>query len=61
MLIKEYEYNGYKIELFEHPIYHDFEFVVKTLDEKEAISTNKYFYECLEDAENAAQLNINTF
>jgi hypothetical protein len=60
MLIKSYEYNGYLIEISEHPIYHDFEFVVKTLNEKEIkiISTNLYDNEYA--AEIGAQLIIDT-
>jgi hypothetical protein len=58
MNVKSYEYNGYLIEVNEHPIYHDFQFVVKTLDEKEIKSTNKCLYQNLLDAEFAAQLTI---
>ena len=61
MLIKSYEYSGYLIEINQHPIYNDFEFVVKTLDGKEVkgTSTVPYMYE--DDAHLGAQLMINRF
>jgi len=59
MTVKSYQYNGYLIEVDEHPIYHDFQFVVKTIDGKEVKSTNKCLYQNVLDAELAAQLNIN--
>lgn len=58
MLEKEYEYNGYKIEIHENPIYHDFEFVIKTLDGK-VVCTSNQFYDYAIDAEKDAQLIIN--
>jgi hypothetical protein len=60
MLIKSYEYNGYLIELSEHPIYHDFQFVVRTLNEKEIKATSTNLYDNEYDAEIGAQLIINT-
>jgi hypothetical protein len=60
MLIKSYEYNGYLIELSEHPIYHDFQFVVRTLNEKEIKATSINLYDNEYDAEIGAQLIINT-
>jgi len=59
MIVKSYEYKGYLIEIEEHPIYHDFQFVVKTLDQKEIKCTNICLYKNLLDAELSAQLNIN--
>jgi hypothetical protein len=61
MQIKKYEYNGYLIEINQHPIYNDYEFVIKTLDEKEVkgTSTIPYIYE--DEAHLAAQLIINQF
>jgi hypothetical protein len=59
MITKNYEYNGYFIEIHEHPIYHDFEYVIKTLDNKEVKATSTDLYNCEYDAEISAQLNIN--
>ena len=59
MTTKNYEYNGYLIEIDEHPIYHDFQFVIKTINGKEIKATNTYLYENEYDAEMAAQLTIN--
>lgn len=58
MIAKEYEYNGYLIEIHEHPIYHDFEFVIKSMEGK-VITASTHTYDFTEDAENAAQLTIN--
>ena len=59
MLKKEYEYDGYKIE-FEHPIYHDFEYVIKTTDGKKVIATSNQAFDQVDDAENEARLVINS-
>lgn len=55
MLIKNYEYAGFLIEIHQHPIYNDYEFVVKSIDAKEikGTSTVPYMYE--DDAHIAAQ------
>ena len=58
MLINEYEYNGHKIEIFQHPIYHDFEFVIKSKDGK-VITASTHTYEYVDDAEAAAKLITN--
>ena len=58
-MIKSYEYNNYLIEIHEHPIYHDFEFVVKTIDQKEVKGTSNHVYEHMYDCEIAAQILIN--
>ena len=42
MIVEEYEYMGYKIEIHEHPIYHDFEYVIKKNNEVKF--TNRKFY-----------------
>lgn len=59
MIIKEIEYGGYKIEIHEHPIYHDFEFVIKSNDGHEVKTTSTHPYEDSIDAEAAAYLIIN--
>jgi hypothetical protein len=41
--VRTFEYAGYLVEITEHPIYHDFQFVVKSLDGKKVIGTNTYF------------------
>lgn len=58
MLEKEYEYCGYKIEIHENPIYHDFEFVIKTLDSK-VVCTSTQYYDHAVDAEKDAKIIIN--
>jgi len=58
MIIKSYECDSYNVEIHEHPIYHDFEFVVKSLDGHEVIGASTRPYEQCEDAENAAFLFI---
>jgi len=57
--MKIIEYKDFLIEINEHAIYHDFEFVVKTLDEKNIIGANTRFHKNIEDAENAAMTLIN--
>jgi len=59
MIIKEFEYGGYKIEIHEHPIYHDCEFVIKSLDGHEVKCTSTHPYEHSTDAEAAALIIIN--
>ena len=59
--MKNYEYNGYLVEIHENPIYHDFQFVIKTLDGHEVKATNKQLYDNQPDAEEAAELTINLF
>ena len=59
MMIKEIEYGGFKIEVHEHPIYHDFEYVVKSLDGHEVKGTSSHPYEHPTDAESAAMEQIN--
>jgi len=58
MITKTFEYSGYDVELHEHPIYHDFEFVIKSKD-GQVVSASTHPYEHKDDAEKAAQLNIN--
>jgi hypothetical protein len=58
MLINEYEYRGHKIEIFQHPIYLDFEFVIKSIDGK-VISASTHPYKNVENAETTAELTIN--
>lgn len=53
MIINEYDYNEYKIEIHEHPIYHDFEFVVKQNNQVKFTSTTPYKTE--DEAHLAAQ------
>ena len=55
----KFEYNGYSVTITENPIYHDFEFVVKTLDEKKVIGTSSAFIKSHELAESAAKQFIN--
>ena len=57
MIIKNYEYCGYTIELHEHPIYHDFEFVVKLNGIVKGASN--HVYQNGYDAEMGAQILIN--
>ena len=59
MLIKEFLYNGYKVELFEHPIYHDFEFVIKTKD-GHVLCTNTHVYHDINEMEKEVKLIINS-
>lgn len=59
MICKKYEYCGYLIEIHEHPIYHDFEFVIKTLDETKIEAVNDRLFENASDAEKVAKIIIN--
>lgn len=61
MITNSYEYLGYFIEIHEHPIYHDFEFVIKTLDKKEVKETSHRTFMYEDDANIAAQAKINHF
>jgi hypothetical protein len=54
-----FQYCGYSVTITEHPIYNDFQFVVKTLDEKTVVGTNSHFLESREAAEIAARQLIN--
>jgi len=56
---KKFEYCGYVIEITEHPIYHDFEFIIKTADEKTVVGTNTHFIDSYEAAEIEAKMFIN--
>jgi hypothetical protein len=58
MITNEYEYYGHIIEIHEHPIYHDFEFVVKSLDKKTVITTSTLVFEHIDDAHKSAQFTI---
>jgi hypothetical protein len=58
MIIKEYQYCGYTIELHEHPIYHDFEYVVKN-DKGQVEFASLHPYEHYVDAKATAELEIN--
>ena len=55
MIEKEYEYQGYTIEIHNHPIYHDYEFVVKN-DDGIVVMTSTHTYENSMDAEAAAEI-----
>ena len=59
--MKSYEYNGYLVEIHENPIYHDFQFVIKTLDGHEVKATNKQLYDNEIDAKSVAELTIDSF
>lgn len=58
MIIEEYNYSDHKIEIHEHPIYHDFEFVVKNNDGK-VVYASKNPYENLSEAKEFAEIKIN--
>lgn len=58
MIVKNYEYNEYIIEIHEHPIYHDFEFVVKSSDSTVVKGASNHAYEHMYDCEIAAQIFI---
>jgi hypothetical protein len=59
MIEKSYEHYGYLIEIHQHPIYKDFEFVIKTLDSMKVVAASTQTYDYSEDAERDAQLMIN--
>jgi hypothetical protein len=58
MITKTFEYSGYDVELHEHPIYHDFEFVIKSKDGKVFVASVKPFKE-KDLAEQIAKETIN--
>jgi len=60
MIKKEYEYAGHRIEIHEHPIYHDFEFVIKTLDNN-VVKASRHPYDNFDDVQNSAELTINLY
>lgn len=59
MITRSYEHYGYLIEIHEHPIYHDFEFVIKDLTGIKVITASTHTYDYIEDAERDAQIIIN--
>jgi hypothetical protein len=59
MIIKDFQYGGYLVEIHKHFIYHDFEYVIKTLDEHTVVGTSTHTYEDPIDAEASAMLLIN--
>jgi len=58
MIIDNYHYGNHIIEIHEHPIYHDFEFVVKNNDGK-VILTSLHPYEDASTTMGAAEIKIN--
>jgi len=54
-----FTYAGYLVIITEDPIYNDYRFVVKTLDEKKVVGANSYYHDSLESAEIAARELIN--
>jgi hypothetical protein len=61
MLIKSYEYSGFLVEIHQHPIYNDYEFVIKTFDAKKVKGTSTIPCSSEGDAHNAAQNMIKNF
>ena len=59
MIIKKYEYNNYIIELHEHSIYHDFEFVIKTKD-GHVLCASTHVYHDITEIEKEVKLTINS-
>jgi hypothetical protein len=55
MMTKEYKYCDHIIELHEHPIYHDFEYVIKSLDGK-VVAASHHVFEHFDDAQKEAQM-----
>jgi hypothetical protein len=53
-------YGGYVIEIYEHPEFHDFEFVIKQQNGR-VVTSSIQQYEFFEDAEVAAKMIINNF
>jgi len=53
-------YNRYVIEIHQHPIYHDFEFIIKQQN-GQVVTASIQQYEFFEDAEIAAKMIINNF
>ena len=58
MITKEIEYAGYKIEIHKHPIYEDYEFVIKSLDGHEVKCASTHPYEHPLDEESSAMIII---
>ena len=58
MIKKEYTYAGFLIEIHEHPIYHDFEYVVKN-NKGQVEFASTHTYEHYLDAQSSAELRIN--
>jgi hypothetical protein len=56
MLVNEYKYKDCTVEIFQHPIYYDFEYVVKK--DNKVISTNTQFFHYIYDAEKAAESDV---
>jgi hypothetical protein len=56
MIFEEYNYKGFLVEVHQHPIYKDFEFVVKK--DNVVKFTNLSFYDYKEDAKRSAELEI---
>lgn len=62
MIIKNYQFNGFLIEIHQHPLYENyFEYVVKTSDAKHVKGTSTSPYKSELEAERAAQENIRYF
>ena len=59
MLIETYTIDKYVVEIFEHPIYFDYEYVIKDFDGKVKF-TNTKFYKTIESAKLAIQENIDS-
>lgn len=57
MIIDEYDYKSYHIEIHEDLEYHDWNFIVKQ-NESIIIDTSKVYFS-IEDARNGAELAIN--
>ena len=51
------QYKNHIIEIFEHPIYRDFEYVIKTLDGK-VLAASDHQYKMFEDAEVNAKMLV---
>jgi hypothetical protein len=58
MIVNLFAYEGYDVEIHEHPIYHDFEFVIKSKDGKVFVASVRPFKE-KDEAEKTAKLTIN--
>jgi hypothetical protein len=57
MIVNLFAYEKYEVEIHEHPIYHDFEFVIKSKDGKVFVASVHPFKE-KEEAEKIAKLTI---
>lgn len=58
MIVEEYEYMGYKVEISEHPVYHDYEYVVK--ENNKIKFTNEKFYKSINDIHQIVKLEIDS-